>query len=188
MSLFKVKIKNRNTYIEMALNCKINKGISASCTPNVSGVLRMAIANWSEDYTFTASQSGCVDTIDLGTEKAYEFAIMDGTGNATSTGTIGGNADSKYHQHAVTGQIAKLDCDLIGEYNNWFLGRVIVFVETKNHDVFAFGVDNGLTAETWTYDTGTAEGDANGINFVFSGAQPNAPVKISDWATVKALM
>lgn len=171
-----------------ALNCKIVKGIDAICQTNVSGVLRMAIANWSEDYTFTASSGGCVDSIDLGTEKAYNFAILDGTGNATSTGTIGGNNDSRYHQHAVTGQIAKLDCDLIGEYNNWFLGRVIVFVETKNHDVYAFGVDNGLTAEVWTYDSGTGEGDANGINFTFSGAQPNGPVKIVDWATVKALM
>lgn len=172
-----------------SLNCKIAKGVDASCSPNVSGVLRMAIANWSEDYQFTGSTSGgCVDTIDLGEEKAYNFAIMDGTGNATSTGTIGGNNDSRYHQHAVTGQIAHLDCDLIGEYNNWFLGRVIIFVETKNRDVYAFGVDNGLTAETWTYDTGTADGDANGINFVFSGAQPKAPVKISDWSVVKTLM
>lgn len=173
-----------------SLNCKISKGIDAQCSPNVSGVLRMAIANWSEDYisAFTASSSGCVDSIDLGDEKAYNFAILDGTGNATSTGTIGGNNESRYHQHAVTGQIAKLDCDMIGEYNNWFLGRVIIFVETKNRDVYAFGVDNGLTAETWTYDTGTAEGDANGINFVFSGAQPNPPVKISDWSEVKKLM
>ena len=171
-----------------ALNCKIVKGIDAICQTNVSGVLRMAIANWSDDYTFTASSGGCVDSIDLGNEKVYSFAIMDGTGNATSTGTIGGNNDSRYHQHAVTGQIAKLDCDLIGEYNNWFLSRVIIFVETKNHDVYAYGVDNGLTAEVWTYDTGTAEGDASGINFTYSGAQPNGPVKIVDWATVKALM
>ena len=172
----------------MALNCKVTKFPADICSTNVSGVLRMAIANWSEDFTFTASQNGCVDSIDLGSEKAYNFAILDGTGNATSTGTIGGNSDSKYHQHAVTGQIARLDCDLVGDYNNWFLGRVIIFVETKNRDVYAFGVDNGLTAETWTYDTGTAEGDANGINFVFSGAQPNGPVKISDWSVVKGLM
>ena len=174
----------------MALNCKFVKGVENSCQPNVSGVLRMAIANWSEDYTFTASSGSafCIDTIDLGSEKAYNFAILDGTGNATSTGTIGGNADSRYHQHAVTGQIAKLDCDLLGDYNNFFLGRVIIFVETKNRDVYAFGVDNGLTAETWTYDTGTAEGDANGVNFVFSGAQPNPPLKIASWSVVKGLM
>ena len=170
------------------LNCKLTKGIESQCLPNVSGVLRMAIANWSEDYTFTSSSGGCVDSIDLGQEKVYNFAILDGTGQALSTGTIGGNNASRYHQHSVSGQIGRLDCDLLGEYNNFFLGTVIVFVETKNKDVLVFGVDNGLTAETWTYDTGVAEGDTNGINFVFSGAQPNAPLKLTDWSVVKALM
>lgn len=172
----------------MNLNCKISKGVDASCTPNVSGVLRMAIANWSEDYKYTASQGGCIDSFDLGGEKVYNFAIMDGTGSATSTGTVGANNDSRYHLHSVTGQISRLDCDLIGEYNNFFLGRVIVFVETKNKDVFVFGMDNGLTAETWEYTTGAAEGDANGINFVYSGAQSNAPLKVTDWSVVKALI
>lgn len=174
-----------------AFNCKISKGVSGFCQTNVSGVLRMAIANYDESYasTWASSSGNCpVDSIDLGNEKAYEFAILDGTGNATSTGTIGSNNESRYHQHAVTGQIAKLDCDLLGEYNKFFLGRVILFVETKNRDVFVFGVDNGLTAETWTFDTGTAEGDANGINFIFSGAQPNPPVKLADWNVVKDVM
>lgn len=173
----------------MALNCKFTKGVEASCQPNVSGVLRMAIANWSDDFTFTASSGSCeIDTIDLGTDKAYNFAILDGTGQATSTGTIGANNDSRYHQHSVTGQIARLDCDLLGDYNNFFLGKVIVFVETKNREVFAFGVDNGLRASTWTYDTGAGEGDANGINFVFEGSQPNPPLKIASWSVVSGLM
>ena len=172
----------------MALNCRISKGVNALCTPNVSGILRMAIANYDEGFTFTPSSSGCVDTVDLGSEKVYNFAIMDGTGQATSTGTIGGNNDSRYHQHAVTGQIARLDCDLLGEYNNFFLGKVLIFVETKNRETFVFGADNGLTAETWTFDTGAGEGDANGINFSFSGAQPNPPLKLSSWDVVKGLM
>lgn len=174
----------------MALNCKIVKGVNDSCQPNVSGILRMAIANYDESYTFTPSQGNefCIDTIDLGSEKAYNFAIMDGTGQATSTGTIGGNADSRYHQHSVTGQIAHLDCDLLGDYNNFFLGKVIIFVETKNREVFVFGADNGLRASTWTYDTGTGEGDANGINFVFEGSQPNPPLKVASWSVVAGLM
>lgn len=174
----------------MALNCKIVKGVNDSCQPNVSGILRMAIANYDESYTFTPSQGNefCIDTIDLGSEKAYNFAIMDGTGQATSTGTIGGNADSRYHQHSVTGQIAHLDCDLLGDYNNFFLGKVIIFVETKNREVFVFGADNGLRASTWTYDTGAGEGDANGINFVFEGSQPNPPLKVASWSVVAGLM
>jgi hypothetical protein len=176
-----------------ALNCKITKGVVETCSPNVSGVLRMAIANWDESYanSWISSTGGdcMIDSMSLvGDEKAYNFAIMDGTGQATSTGTIGANADSRYHQHSVTGQIAKLDCDLLGDYNNFFLSKVIIFVETKNREVFAFGVDNGLRASTWTYDTGAGEGDANGINFVFEGSQPNPPLKIASWDVVKELM
>lgn len=172
----------------MALNCRISKGVADSCTPNVAGINRMVIVNWSEEFKFTSSTDGCVDTVDLGSEKAYEFAIMDGTGQALSTGTVGSNASSRYHVHQVNGQIAHLDCDMLGEYNNFFMGKFIVIVETKNRDTYAFGVDNGLTAEAWTYDSGTGEGDANGITFTFSGAQPNPPVKIASWDVVKALV
>lgn len=170
------------------LNCKIVKGVQDTCTPNVAGVLRMAIANWDGGFVFESSKPGCVDTVDLKNENVYEFAIMKGTGNATSTGTVGGNSDSRYHQHSVTGQIAHLDCDLLGDYNNFFLGNVVIFVETMNRDVYVFGADNGLMAETWTYDTGTGDGDTNGVNFVFSGAQPNPPLKLQDWTVVEGLM
>ncbi len=173
----------------MSLNCKISKGLSASCTPTVAGVLRLAIANWDESYTFTQSSGSCeIDTIDLGTEKVYQIDIADGSGVATSTGTIGGNNSSKYHMHTVSGLIQKLDCDSLDQYNNLFLGRFIVFVETRNHDVLLFGMDNGLTASAFEYQTGTSEGDATGISFTFDGAEPNAPLKIADWSVVRALM
>lgn len=173
----------------MALNCKIAKGVSASCQTNVAGINRLAIANYDDSYTFTNSTGDCViDTIDLGSEKAYEFDIAEGTGVALATGTIGGNNSSRYFQHSVQGTIQHLDCDVLDEFKNYFLGKFIVFVETKNREVFAFGVDNGLEAETFEYTTGTADGDANGISFNFSGAQPNPPLKLESWAQVKALM
>lgn len=173
----------------MALNCKISKGVSASCDTSVAGINRLAIVNYDESYTFNASQGDCIiDTIDLGSEKVYSFEIADGTGVATATGTIGGNNSTRYFQHTVGGTIMHLDCDVLDEYKNLFLGSFIIFVETKNREVFAFGVDNGLNATTFEYTSGTAEGDATGISFVYEGAQKNAPLKIKDWATVKSLM
>lgn len=175
----------------MALSnlCKISKGVSGSCDTNVAGINRFAIANWDESYVFTNSTGDCVvDSIDLGSEKVYAFEIADGTGVATVTGTIGGNNSSRYFQHSVGGTIMHLDCDLLGEYKDLFLGKFVIFVETKNREVFAFGVDNGLAASTFEFTSGTAEGDASGISFVYEGAQPNAPLKIKDWATVKQLM
>lgn len=175
------------------LNCKISKGVSASCDTSVAGINRLAILNWQgpETYTFTGSSGNCIiDTIDLGEsgEKAYSFDIADGTGVATATGTIGGNNSSRYFQHSVGGTIMHLDCDVLEQYQELFLGSFIIFVETKNREVFAFGVDNGLNATTFEYTSGTAESDATGISFVYEGAQKNAPLKIKDWATVKSLM
>lgn len=171
------------------LNCKLAKGVSASCSPTVAGVLRLAVANWDEGYTFTQSTGSCiVDTINLGSEKVYPIDIADGSGSATSTGTIGANGASKYHVHSVSGLIQRLDCDILDQYNNMFLGRFIVFVETRNHDVYVFGVDNGLTASAFEYTSGAGEGDQQGIAFTFDGSEPNAPLKVADWATVKALM
>lgn len=173
----------------MALNCLISKGVQDSCQPSVAGINRLIIANWDESYTFTKSTGDCeVDTIDLGGQKAYPLAIADGTGVATATGTIGGNNSSRYFMHSVGGTIQRLDCDLLTEYSNFFLGKFIVFVETKNREVFAFGVPNGLTASTFEYTSGTADGDASGVSFVFEGAQPEAPLKIKDWSIVKALL
>lgn len=171
-------------------SCKIFKGVGESCQPTVAGINRLAIINWDESYKFTGSTGDCeVDTIDLGTEeKAYPLAIAEGTGVATSTGTIGGNNSSRYFMHSVGGTIMHLDCDLLKQYKDLFLGKFILIAETKNRDVYAFGVPNGLTASTFEYTSGTADGDASGVSFVFEGAQPEAPLKIKDWSVVKEVM
>ena len=83
--------------------------------------------------------------------------------------------------------LAKLDCNLLEQYKNWSLAHVIAFVQQKDGSVFAYGIDNGLAATTFNYSSGSATSDAVGVNAVFEGVQLNAPVKIKDWATVKAL-
>ena len=83
--------------------------------------------------------------------------------------------------------LAKLDCDLLEQYKNWSLAHVIAFVQQKDGNVYVYGVDTGLAATTFNYSSGSAEGDAVGVNAVFEGIQLDAPMKIKDWATVKAL-
>ena len=81
-----------------------------------------------------------------------------------------------------------IDCDMLGDYKNWLLGRVIFAVLTKNGQILLLGVDNGLVSTTFDFNTGTAEGDAQGINFVFEGAQRNAPLLVKDVKTITDLV
>ena len=80
-----------------------------------------------------------------------------------------------------------LDCDLISDWKNYLLGRVIVAVLTKNGQVFIYGVDNGMSATNFDYATGTAETDAQGITYLWEGVQRNTPMLVKDWATIEAL-
>ena len=170
------------------LNCKITKSNNAACETSVGGVLRMWVANYSSDYTFSAS-TGCeIDTIDLGTEHFMEVFVADGTAYANANLNAGGNNDQKSILHQVGGMMNFIDCDMLGDYKNWLLGRVIFAVLTKNGQVMIFGADNGLASTQFDYNTGTAEGDSQGIVFVFEGAQKNAPLLVKDVKTITDLV
>lgn len=171
------------------LNCKISAGVSATCETSIGGILRLAFANWDDSYTFTQSSGSCeVDTINLGSEKVYEVNFLDGTGLAEVELNVGDSRDKKNFTHRVTLNFAKLDCNMLEQYKNWSLAHLIAFVQTKDGNVYAFGVDNGLAATTFNYTSGSAETDSSLINAVFEGVQLNEPLKITGWDVVKALI
>lgn len=171
------------------LNCKITKSNSAQCETSVGGVLRMWVANYSSDYTFTASGTGCeIDTIDLDNEHFMEVFFADGTGYANANLSAGANSDQKAIMHQVGGVLNFIDCDMITDWKNWLLGKLIFAVLTKNGQVFLYGVDNGLNSTNFDYATGTAETDAQGITFLFEGVQRNAPLLVKDVKTITDLV
>lgn len=170
----------------MALPCKISKGFLNACELSMGGIRRLAIANWDSEHYFSGSTGTCIaDTIDLANdEHFYELQVLEGTGSATAEMVVGDSPDNKYVNHIVAGRIARLNCDMIDDFKNFLLARVIFAVETKNGEVFIFGAENGMVADTFSYQTGAADGDASGINFQFSGGQPEPPIKVNEWKTV----
>jgi len=170
------------------LNCKISAGVSATCETTVGGILRLAFANWDDSYTFTQSSGSCeIDTIDLGNEKVYEVDFLDGTGLAEVELNVGDSKDQKNFTHRITLNFAKLDCNMLEQYKNWALAHLIAFVQTKDGNVYVFGQNNGVAATTFNYSSGSAEGDATGVNAVFEGIQLDAPLKVTSWSVVKTL-
>lgn len=171
------------------LNCKITSAPGApACELTVSGVKRMAIANWG-DYTYTASGQDCeIDTIDLGTQKFYEVNFAEGSGYANANVNAGANVDQKSVLHQVGGVLPVIDCNLVNNWANFLLARVIFAVETKSGQVFIFGAQNGLSATNFDYATGTAETDANGVTFLYEGSQTATPMLVKDWSVISALI
>ena len=173
------------------LNCKIAKGVSADCETSIGGILKLAFANYDDSYaTAWTASSGCeIDSLSLvNNEHAYEVNFLDGSGLAEVELNVGDSTDQKNFTHRITMNLAKLDCDLLDQYKNWSLAHIIAFVLTKDGNIYAFGVDNGMAATTFNYSSGSNTSDATGVNAVFEGVQLNAPLKISSWSVVSALM
>ena len=170
------------------LNCKITGTPGAApCELTVSGVKRMAIANWG-DYTYTASGQDClIDTIDLGTEKFYEVNFAEGSGYANSTVEQGGTADNKSLIHQVGFTLTSIDCDMISNWQSYLMGRLIFAVETKSGTVFIYGHKRGLRASQFDLNTGTAETDESGITALYEGKQASMPLVVKDWSIIEAL-
>jgi hypothetical protein len=170
-------------------NCKISKPVTQDCKTNVSGILKMAFANWDDGYTASSSVNTCIiDTIDLGTENFYAIEIATDSGTASAELSAGANKDAKAINHIVAGTWNTLDCDIIGEYKNFLLGKIIVAFLTRNREVYIAGFQNGLTSDTFNFSTGAAEGDQAGITFSYSGIQPEFFLKVIDWGLIESLM
>lgn len=172
----------------MALNCKITKPVMPTCDTLVQGIHLMAIANWVDGMTATASGADClIDTIDLNGEKFFPVNVAKDSASATCDLSAGANKDAKALNHVVNGSFNTVDCDMIQDYKNYLLGTVIIAFKTRNQEVYIAGWDNGLTAETFGFATGTVEADQGGITFTYSGIQPDFFLRVKDWATITAL-
>lgn len=172
------------------LNCRIASGVQSLCETTIGGILKLAFANFDPTNTYTSSTSAnCeVDTISLADNgHAYSVDFLDGSGLAEVELNVGDSTDQKNFTHRITMNLAKLDCNLLEQYKNWSLAHVVAFVQTKNGDVYVFGKDTGLAATSFNYTSGSAEGDATGINAVFEGIQLDAPLKVTSWDVVKTL-
>lgn len=172
------------------LNCKISKPINPICETSVSGVLKIWAANWNEAHTFTASGDDClIDIIELADgEKFIPIDFQDNSGYANANLAAGGSTDSKAIAHQVGFVINRINCDLLGDWKNWLLGRLIFAVMTKNKQIIIFGVDNGMQSTNFDFATGTAEADLQGVTVLFEGNQHDAPLLVKDQEVIRALV
>lgn len=164
-------------------SCLINKSISKVCKTQVAGLKRVAVWNFEENAALETNDQGVVTSI--GT--AVKVYAVDGDSNGSYFNcnlNQGGNSDSKAFLHQVGFIVNRLSDELINEYKNWVLGKIVVAVEDKNGEVYILGADNGLTATNFDYASGTSATDASGITALFEGVQPNAMLHVVGWDVI----
>jgi hypothetical protein len=162
--------------------CKLTNNVQNNeCRYTVSGIRSVYLANFAPEIGYTKNNDGVITAITLPEEE--EFFRIDPLDNSASWSdelAVNGNG-GKYRTHTLNLTIGKYDADLLNQADALSLGRFIAVVVDKSGRVALLGGTNGLSATSFNYASGAADGDAGGWTGAFTGtAAETAPLIASE--------
>ena len=167
--------------------CNLTKGRGIPCRNLIGGVKFVYFAQFDEVTSISGTTE--IDTISMGTNDIYRYAIR--RGNASITETITGSTENGtvVYAPALSIKLTGLSKEDQNELKLIAQSRVIAFVQlnqvlSNDHNVImCLGATNGLDLNTGTNSSGAAFADLNGYEWTFEG-QEFAPMQtLEDFST-----
>jgi|TARA_R100001460_G_scaffold37364_1_gene71681 hypothetical protein len=167
--------------------CDLTRGRSIPCRNLIGGVKFVYFAQFDEVTSISGTTE--IDTIAMGTNDIYRYAIR--RGNASITETITGSTENGTVVYApsLNLKLTGLSKEDQNELKLIAQSRVIAFVQlnqvlSNDHNVImCLGATNGLDLNTGTNQSGAAFADLNGYEWTFEG-QEFAPMRtLEDYTT-----
>ena len=161
--------------------CKLTGNVqNKECQYSISGVRSVYLANFAPGINYTKDSSGTITAIGL--PNGATFFRIDPLNNSASWSdelVVNGNG-GKYRTHTLNLTIGKYDADVLNQADALSLGKFIAIVVDKSGRIVLLGGTNGLSATSFNYASGAAEGDANGWTGVFAGTATETAPLVAD--------
>lgn len=156
----------------MALSCYVTSNIAKQCRNNVGGISKVyVLAACLTGITEDAEQF--IETVGAVSGFCYQYEFEKQTSSWTENITGSLENGTIFFESQLTLVFFKLQQDirnqvkLLGQNTN-----LKIFVETNDGSIFFLGERFGLTLTSGSAATGTAFGDRNGYELVFTGLEP----------------
>lgn len=151
-------------------------GIAKDCAPNLGGVKRAYIGNFSEATVTVAQETGVATITGVQLER-YEFPR--GLASMTSTATIDNTTGAKYYTTEVVLQFNRMEASKRLEVMNLLSVDAIVVVEDENGKLWLPDDKNPMNVSASDGATGTAIGDANKYGVTLQVLSPALPYEVA---------
>jgi len=160
------------------MSCDIANGRLEACKDAISGLLNIYFINYgdlaTEDITY--GTSGNSDVIEAWTPASqlslYKYELKGANGFEQTIQTSRDNGTTFFEQ-VLTAQLKKQE-------------RPRIVVETRDHQYFLAGLEQGCDVTAGTVSSGTQMGDFNGYNLTFT-AMERIPANFLDCTTESEL-
>lgn len=164
----------------MANSCDITLStIAQDCRPNLSGIKKIAIANYVEDAFSKDDANPNSVNLEKTDVKWTVYIPAKHTGSLTKTLTKNEQTGVLYYTNEVSATFNHMDgdngstVDLLGQ------GRLMVVVLDGNGMNWVLGVDDWVSVSAITGQTGAAADDGNNWQITFTEIAPHAAYNVA---------
>jgi len=139
-------------------------GITRDCLPNVGGIAKVWLANFSKVASITES-SGAITAITMsGSEKFKEYQFARNTASLSSNYAVNAENGTSYVESDLVMVFNRMDTAKRLEIVAMAQGELVAIVEDNNGTKWFLGHDNPITLSAGDGLTGTARADRNGYS------------------------
>ena len=156
--------------------CEVSMGRLESCKDSVSGLLNIYFANYGDleasDVVYGAGEF--TDQITAWNNAApislYKYELKGANGFEQTIQTSRDNGTTFFEQ-VLTVQLKSQNAATTKQVKLLAAGRPRIIVETRTHQFFLMGLDQGADVTAGSISSGQSMGDFNGYNLTFSAME-----------------
>jgi hypothetical protein len=160
------------------MSCDIANGRVEACKDAISGLLNIYFINYGDlpvptasNPTYDAVNTDVIQTwVPDAQLSLYKYELKGANGFEQTIQTSRDNGTTFFEQ-VLTVQLKKQDAITHKNVKLLAYGRPRIVVETRDHQYFLAGLDQGCDVTAGTVSSGTAMGDFNGYNLTFTGME-----------------
>jgi len=155
--------------------CDIANGRLEACKDAISGLLNIYFINYGDleiqKLNYDAINTYVIETwVPASQLSLYKYELKGANGFEQTIQTSRDNGTTFFEQ-VLTVQLKKQDIATHKNVKLLAYGRPRIVVETRDHQYFLAGLDQGCDVTAGTVSSGTAMGDFNGYNLTFTAME-----------------
>ena len=151
------------------MSCDLNAGRAFPCKDAIGGIVEVLFAKKGATV-YTAIVNGAVADITSGTS-FYRYSLTKNSGSFQQTVTSSVENGTVFYEQVLTIQFPKLEAAVSSELESLLKNQLAIIVRDTNDNFHIMGYEFGAEVTGGTIGTGTAKGDVNGYNVVFTAQE-----------------
>ena len=157
------------------MSCDIANGRLEACKDAISGLLNIYFINYGDleiqNVNYDATNTDVIETwVPASQLSLYKYELKGANGFEQTIQTSRDNGTTFFEQ-VLTVQLKKQDIATHKNVKLLAYGRPRIVVETRDHQYFLAGLEQGCDVTAGNVSSGTAMGDFNGYNLTFTAME-----------------